>query len=270
MDPYHEDGWLWLSGVVDSPEDQRTCLENVLAVNPANEKARKGLEFLSGKRPANPAPEPSPPPPPAERATVSSVEWDFGAADAIPPVSARAVAEPTAQDYDDWVSGLNLQQANPKDPAQLAAAVSASPFVGFDDEFFNAAPVPDPRAVLSADEPAFARPLPASSAIPYQPPPVFDEPDPVPAAPPINPFEISADSRPGLSAPVPMPIEPLEEELQVESEMFPTIPKSVKATRLPGTNERGPVLLKLLAVVLLVANVAAGVLLAARVLSNGA
>ena len=33
-DERSEQGWLWLSGVVDDPADIRTCLQNVLDLNP--------------------------------------------------------------------------------------------------------------------------------------------------------------------------------------------------------------------------------------------
>src|SRR3954469_22298657 len=55
-----EQAWLWLSACVDSPEEKQICLENVLSVNPANEKARKGLDALSkqlGNRSAPPPPQ---------------------------------------------------------------------------------------------------------------------------------------------------------------------------------------------------------------------
>jgi tetratricopeptide (TPR) repeat protein len=38
--------WLWLSGVVDSLDDREVCLENVLALDPANAAARKGLAWV--------------------------------------------------------------------------------------------------------------------------------------------------------------------------------------------------------------------------------
>ena len=38
--------WLWLSGVVDSLDDRAICLENVLALDPDNGLARKGLDAL--------------------------------------------------------------------------------------------------------------------------------------------------------------------------------------------------------------------------------
>ncbi len=47
-DDSDELAWLWLSGAVDTTEDRRVCLENVLALNPDNEAARRGLAKLGG------------------------------------------------------------------------------------------------------------------------------------------------------------------------------------------------------------------------------
>jgi hypothetical protein len=44
------EAWLWLSGAVDDPDDQRTALENVLALDPANSYALHGIAVLDGKR----------------------------------------------------------------------------------------------------------------------------------------------------------------------------------------------------------------------------
>ena len=52
----HETAWLWLSAMVDTLEEQQICLENVLAINPANEQARKGLDSLNQKSAAQPKP----------------------------------------------------------------------------------------------------------------------------------------------------------------------------------------------------------------------
>lgn len=49
LDEGIEDAWLWLSGAVDDPEDQRTALENVLALNPDNQYARHGIAVLDGR-----------------------------------------------------------------------------------------------------------------------------------------------------------------------------------------------------------------------------
>lgn len=88
LDPYNEDGWLWLSGLVDTPEDQRTCLENVLAINPANERARLGLDYLNGKRPTVPTAKPEIPSKPKPSVTNSS-----NAAPPAPPKPASAPIE---------------------------------------------------------------------------------------------------------------------------------------------------------------------------------
>ncbi len=42
--------WLWLSGVVDGEEDRELCLDNVLALDPGNEAAVRGLEKLRRER----------------------------------------------------------------------------------------------------------------------------------------------------------------------------------------------------------------------------
>ncbi len=44
--------WLWLSGVVESLEDRRVALENVLAIEPENALARAGLDWLDQHLPA--------------------------------------------------------------------------------------------------------------------------------------------------------------------------------------------------------------------------
>ena len=51
LDEQNEQGWLWLSGVVESNADRRLCLENVLTLNPANAAAQKGLRFLDEQAP---------------------------------------------------------------------------------------------------------------------------------------------------------------------------------------------------------------------------
>jgi tetratricopeptide (TPR) repeat protein len=44
-----EQGWIWLSGVVDTDEDRLICLENALTLNPDNAQARAGLKWLQGQ-----------------------------------------------------------------------------------------------------------------------------------------------------------------------------------------------------------------------------
>jgi Tfp pilus assembly protein PilF len=46
-DPRSEQGWLWMSAVVESDVERRTCLERVLDINPYNQTAQAGLDSLS-------------------------------------------------------------------------------------------------------------------------------------------------------------------------------------------------------------------------------
>ena len=48
-DERNESAWLYLSEAVDSDEDRQICLENVLTINPANERAERELTALQEK-----------------------------------------------------------------------------------------------------------------------------------------------------------------------------------------------------------------------------
>lgn len=50
LDENNENAWLWLSTVVDTDEEKRVCLSNVLVINPANEKAQKLMDKLQEKK----------------------------------------------------------------------------------------------------------------------------------------------------------------------------------------------------------------------------
>ena len=47
--------WLWLSGVVDSLDDREVCLENVLTLDPRNQPARRGLDWLREQQATGPS-----------------------------------------------------------------------------------------------------------------------------------------------------------------------------------------------------------------------
>ena len=49
LDPRNEGAWLWLSGVLESPQQIAFCLQAVLRINPANEHALKGMRWLEGR-----------------------------------------------------------------------------------------------------------------------------------------------------------------------------------------------------------------------------
>lgn len=64
-DPTNEHTWLWMSGVMDTPTEQRECLEVVLKLNPANEAAQRGVSILDMPQLAVVAPAPVTDPTPA-------------------------------------------------------------------------------------------------------------------------------------------------------------------------------------------------------------
>ena len=61
-EPEHKTtAWLWLSQVEDDPQKKRDCLENVLAADPANAVARRGLAILDGRLKADDIVDPNKP-----------------------------------------------------------------------------------------------------------------------------------------------------------------------------------------------------------------
>src|SRR4030042_462036 len=50
QDPTNEQAFLWLSFVLDEPKLAMRCLERVLELDPDNQQARRGLEWLRSKK----------------------------------------------------------------------------------------------------------------------------------------------------------------------------------------------------------------------------
>ncbi len=115
LDQYNEDAWLWLSSVVDTDEEKRTCLENVLVINPDNKAAQQGMALLDQNK--------SMPPPGAGDDPFSTATFDDNPIPSSSASAAFAGGEPSEEDYDDWVAGLNLGG----DEDDAAAAAPAAP-----------------------------------------------------------------------------------------------------------------------------------------------
>jgi hypothetical protein len=172
IDEHNEQAWLWLSAVVDSPEDQRTCLENVLFINPENDSARQGLQMLTGGTPPPPPSTPmqAPPPtsggfgPPPTPAFTEPDTADQPAAWEVPPTptsSASSIFTPgneaTAADYDQWMAGLNLGSSAddepPSDKPKSFPAVEDILGEGFfDDEEEESPAVVAPSSPMPGDD----------------------------------------------------------------------------------------------------------------------
>ena len=49
LDPYSEQVWLALLEVIDTAEDKRVCLQNILQINPLNIQARRQLNKIEAE-----------------------------------------------------------------------------------------------------------------------------------------------------------------------------------------------------------------------------
>ncbi len=294
LDELNEDAWLWLSAVVETEEDQQTCLENVLAINPSNERARQGLKYLEQQRrggapvlnampTATPAPPPvySAPSPTGDRppATSTSVEWGAPGDEPSAPAAPQRAPDLSEEDYDNWVSTLNL----PTGPKQASAGMippgttdsntaSTSPYPFLDD-------VTDDSDI---DEPDFdldVRPQSTKSA-PTGVAKTAENKAPVPQFGDdfeLDPFgEEPSTEKPGMRLPrmpkMALPAMPKRQKAEKPQPelveiIFEEIPEEIRATRMPGTNEPVSPLVLLLFVLVLGANVALAIMLAQSLLA---
>lgn len=289
-EPYNEQAWLWLSAVVESADDQRTCLENVLYINPDNANARKGLETLEAKE-AKAAPPPAPepfvpaaPPPPQERFSAPPTATSSASSTFTPE-------EPEPEIYDNWISNLNLSgsstQSAPADSGLFdddAFSDEVADNFQFDsvfddddldldasDDYNN---VNDMRSFIVddtdfdddpfADDPFADQDLTSGpfSANAYT---LDDDEIDFAAAPPPQPTRKES----GVAAPKqaksqtpkptqkPAPQDDIIDEDADPSVYFDKIPQSIKPTRFPGTDAPQPTLPRIIAGLLFIANLGA-------------
>jgi hypothetical protein len=157
VDERNEQAWMWMSGVVDNPEDQKLCLENVLAINPNNQQARQGLKALGGASTPPPAPAPAP-----SQATYtpafdmneaddffSSMDfgsesskpaekpsWDAGIATSSASASYSG-PETSGEDLDDWISGMGLATKPKATEPTPSTSYDSGGYDDFDDAFLR-------------------------------------------------------------------------------------------------------------------------------------
>lgn len=296
IDEMNERAWLWLSGLVDTLDEQRLCLENVLVINPDNDHAKVGLRKLGLEPPAQTVDDPvdTPEEPPARSSSP-------------PPATSSASSvfageEPSPEELDSWVDGLGIKDGGNSSPG-------ASPFtMDYDDDVFDdpfddadfddvdaptsappASPDPAPaitdqaslRSMMSDDfsDDDFADDVFADD----DEDDVFGDDEGVFSSGPFG-MDFSDDlpepeSDPRPSSPRrPSPVPEISRERSTSAassgnfyesdtlsstddtdpgEYFRMIPKKVKPTRLPGTKERYPLPAMLSFVLLLVLNAAA-------------
>ena len=88
IDEENGEAWLWLSRVVTTLEDREVCLANVLALDPANEAAQRGLAEVRAQIEATPEIEPESALPhlEVERLLETKVAFDFSDAELDDPL----------------------------------------------------------------------------------------------------------------------------------------------------------------------------------------
>ncbi len=92
--------WLWLSSVVTTLEDREVCLQNVLALDPVNEAAQRGLAKVRAEMEATPAiePESALPHVEGEVAPETRVTFDFSNTELDDPLLCVYCAHPTREE----------------------------------------------------------------------------------------------------------------------------------------------------------------------------
>lgn len=271
LDSYNEQAWLWLSAVVDTEEDQRVCLENVLFINPENPAALKGLSKLKASSGD-------------DVIATSSASSTFTPEETAPEV------------YDEWVDNLNIGSASEASPevdpfsADIDDNLFEDAFKGefdpFDEgpETFDDAFGADPFATniddmdddeadddgydtyddmyeddssagaFAIEDDPFADIEDIDSGIfgstSYEDEPLLDSAS---SSSPRSPV-----SSPASPSPVQSPQSTAADDgNQDPSVYFAKIPKSIRATRVPGNNERYPAIALLGLFILIVANIGA-------------
>jgi len=119
FDEHNEEAWLWMSAVVDDPAEQQTCLENVLIINPDNERAQQGLRSL-GLDPATLVA--------ADTDSESTPAFIDDTIDAYSvPTSSASVqhdVEISSEHYDNWMENLDLGKGTDDATTETSAKVS--------------------------------------------------------------------------------------------------------------------------------------------------
>lgn len=306
LDEQHEQAWLWLSAVVDSIDDQQTCLENVLTINPSNERARQGLRILEQRRGSGSIAIPNPYEDSSASATVDeededpfahisftdplpqedplSFEPDPPQFDTLPeeeeenlsePVDWSTIAtssasamrptnEPSPDDYDDWVANLNLKNRQ-SEGEDFDDGPFSSPFLldetarevfGFEDDLEE-----DPGELGFEEEDRFDMSGNFDNRLSPEPSPGISQT----TASLMSPSSIEDDD----DLDILMDVDELD-DLDFDDdfddianggidpeEYFRSIPDEIRATRLPGSVERYPLLVILGLILFLAINAGA-------------
>jgi len=101
--------WLWLSDMVDSLDDKQVCLENVLTLDPENQVARQGLEWVRGQRTA------------AQPVYVPPLISDMPASSGPSLTPAQAILRPRAPEPEPPIAGPKVSRVSESPDAWVEA-----------------------------------------------------------------------------------------------------------------------------------------------------
>jgi len=238
LDSYNELGWLWLSGVVDTDEDRRTCLNNVLFINPSNPHAKQGLGMLDAKIAAKTPDRSFVLPDDSPFAELDLPKGD-SLLDELELMRTESSSQPsgsispfTADDFDDVQEDFSSFDSGFDDPFadNQAGPFSSSPFTVNNPSEQAPLNVPQKRSELeNAADSMFS-----------------DSPSNTPQK--RRTAEVEALRQPSPTTPSGV------------AALFRAIPKEIKPTRMPGTDVRTPFSYRLIVLGLIVANVYMAVL----------
>ena len=119
-DPRNETAWMWLSGLVDTLEDRMIACENVLTINPANEKVRAYLAELQRQSQAELIQKNV-----EEAANLLSHAKEHAGRNEIDS-ALRLARQALEKDYGDEAAWLLIGRISPDPDQQLAALEKAS------------------------------------------------------------------------------------------------------------------------------------------------
>lgn len=173
QDQHHEEAWLYLSALVDTLEEQQICLENVLTVNPNNEKAKAGLELVKQKRSAQQEESSASATPDARTlssATPPETVAPFGGSSS-PPIGAEFGASSGDNLFGEPAFGEVPEESPPAFGSDFAFGADSSGFAtGSDSSADTGLGSDDPFSWLN-DSPGQPSPDPASPTTPPSPAP---------------------------------------------------------------------------------------------------
>lgn len=270
LDSYNEQAWLWLSGVVETEEDQRTCLQNVMFINPGNQNAAQGLAMLDAKSAARPKTEPKPSNPQAfaDFDLPSGNDWLAELDEMRQTAGPNTGPNPFNVSLDDYDIG-GEEFSDPFSTSGDPFSAPADPFATSDDAFSD--PFATSDGPFSASLPAVPTPpasanrsaAPSSADLEDDLDALFGGTEAAVAAPTTTTKQQKRREKPQPKKERD-PLADIPDDADAGT-LFGIIPKEIRMGSLPGTPPKPPTLLRVAFMLLMLGNVVAIALIFTKV-----